>query len=133
MPALLGSGRTELARLLFGLDAADSGEVVVDGERVTLKDPAHAIAHGMALCPEERKSEGLDCRSLGAGEHRAGASSAQGLVPSLSVKEQQAIADRFVEALGIKTAVSKRLLVSFQAATSRRRSSRAGWRPSRGF
>ena len=43
---LLGSGRTELARLLFGLDSADSGEVVVNAERVLLNSPADAVASG---------------------------------------------------------------------------------------
>jgi galactofuranose transport system ATP-binding protein len=101
---LLGSGRTELARLLFGLDAADEGELIVDGERVTLRDPASAIARGMALCPEERKTEGL-IADLSVRENIVLALQARkGLLPSLPTKEQQAIADRFVKALGIRTA-----------------------------
>ncbi len=56
---LLGSGRTEVARLLFGLDKPDSGELRIQGEPVTLRDPAAAIAHGLSFCPEERKTEGI--------------------------------------------------------------------------
>src|SRR5690606_99998 len=56
---LLGSGRTELARLLFGLDRADAGELRFDGEPASLRHPADAVAHGLALCPEERKTEGI--------------------------------------------------------------------------
>jgi simple sugar transport system ATP-binding protein len=56
---LLGSGRTEVARLLFGLDAPDSGELRIQGEPVTLRDPASAIGHGLSFCPEERKTEGI--------------------------------------------------------------------------
>jgi len=101
---LLGSGRTELARLLFGLDAADCGEVFVAGERVLLRDPAGAIAHGMALCPEERKTEGL-IADLSVRENIVLALQARrGLVPSLSLDEQRAMAERLVKALGIKTA-----------------------------
>jgi monosaccharide-transporting ATPase len=59
LAGLLGSGRTEVARLLFGLDRADAGEVLINGESVTLRDPAQAIAHGLAFCPEERKTEGI--------------------------------------------------------------------------
>jgi len=56
---LLGSGRTEIARLLFGLDRTDAGEIRVNGEPVSLSDPAQAIAHHLAFCPEERKTEGI--------------------------------------------------------------------------
>jgi simple sugar transport system ATP-binding protein len=59
LAGLLGSGRTEVARLLFGLDRADAGEIRVDGQPVTLGDPAQAIAHHLAFCPEERKTEGI--------------------------------------------------------------------------
>jgi len=104
LAGLLGSGRTELARLLFGLDVADAGEVAVDGVRVTLKDPAQAIAHGLGLCPEERKTEGL-VADLSVRENIVLALQARkGLLPSLAVSEQREIAERFVKALGIKTA-----------------------------
>jgi galactofuranose transport system ATP-binding protein len=56
---LLGSGRTEVARLLFGLDRADAGSMTVKGAPVQLRDPAHAIAQGLSFCPEERKTEGI--------------------------------------------------------------------------
>jgi galactofuranose transport system ATP-binding protein len=56
---LLGSGRTEVARLLFGLDRADAGSLSVNGAAVRLRDPAHAIAQGLSFCPEERKTEGI--------------------------------------------------------------------------
>ena len=59
LAGLLGSGRTEVARLLFGLDRADAGEIRVSGQPVSLGDPAQAIAHTIAFCPEERKTEGI--------------------------------------------------------------------------
>jgi monosaccharide-transporting ATPase len=59
LAGLLGSGRTEVARLLFGLDRADAGELVVNGAAVVLKDPAQAVAHRLGFCPEERKTEGI--------------------------------------------------------------------------
>ena len=101
---LLGSGRTELARLLFGLDAADGGDIVVNAERVSLKSPADAVRQGLALCPEERKTEGL-IADLSVRENIVLALQARsGLAPYLSRLEQQALAERFVSALGIKTA-----------------------------
>jgi simple sugar transport system ATP-binding protein len=101
---LLGSGRTELARLLFGLDSADSGHIFVEGQRTTLGSPADAVAHGLALCPEERKTDGL-IADLSVRENVVLALQARsGLVPYLSLEAQQAMAERFVAALGIKTA-----------------------------
>jgi ribose transport system ATP-binding protein len=54
-----GSGRTEIARALFGLDPLTSGEILVDGRPVALRSPADAIAVGLALMPEDRKADGL--------------------------------------------------------------------------
>ncbi|MDT7553693.1 MAG: galactofuranose transport system ATP-binding protein [Pseudonocardiales bacterium] len=59
LAGLLGSGRTELARLLFGADRADSGTVTVDGRPARLRSPVDAIARRIAFCSEDRKGEGL--------------------------------------------------------------------------
>nr|WP_221775891.1 sugar ABC transporter ATP-binding protein [Pseudonocardia petroleophila] len=59
LAGLLGSGRTELTRLLFGADRADSGTVAVDGTPVVLRTPLAAIDAGIALCSEDRKGEGI--------------------------------------------------------------------------
>ena len=56
---LVGAGRTELARALFGIDPIDSGEVLVDGRPVAIRNPAQARAAGIVLVPEDRKSQGL--------------------------------------------------------------------------
>jgi galactofuranose transport system ATP-binding protein len=56
---LLGSGRTELAKLLFGLEKPDEGELRIDGMPVSFTTPAQAIRHGIAFCPEERKADGI--------------------------------------------------------------------------
>ena len=59
LAGLLGSGRTELARLLFGADRSDSGHLFVDGKAVTIRNPRVATAHGVSFCPENRRTEGL--------------------------------------------------------------------------
>jgi len=59
LAGLLGSGRTEVARLLCGLDRPDSGQIQIKGAPVTLTDPADAIARGLSFCPEDRKTEGI--------------------------------------------------------------------------
>jgi simple sugar transport system ATP-binding protein len=56
---LLGSGRTEIALSLFGLNPPDSGEVLIENKPVKLSSPAEAMKHGIALLPEDRLSQGL--------------------------------------------------------------------------
>jgi len=56
---LVGAGRTELARALFGADRRDSGEVLLDGKPMNARSPGEAIAHGLGLAPEDRKQHGL--------------------------------------------------------------------------
>lgn len=56
---LLGSGRTELVRAIFGLDPHTSGEIYIEGKKVKIKQPSDAIKNGIALCPEDRKRMGL--------------------------------------------------------------------------
>jgi ABC-type sugar transport system ATPase subunit len=59
LAGLLGAGRTELARLVFGADRPSSGRVVVGGHDVTPKTPRQAIAAGIGFLPEDRKRHGL--------------------------------------------------------------------------
>jgi ribose transport system ATP-binding protein len=56
---LVGSGRTELLRLIYGIDRPDEGEVWVDGKKLKPDQPSAAIAAGLGLAPEDRKSQGL--------------------------------------------------------------------------
>lgn len=58
LAGLVGAGRTETARLLFGADPLDSGEIIVDGQTVSMKSPADAIRLGIGLVPEDRKQHG---------------------------------------------------------------------------
>jgi ribose transport system ATP-binding protein len=59
LAGLMGSGRTELARALFGIDKVDSGEILLRGKKATLASPQQAIGAGIALVPEDRRAQGL--------------------------------------------------------------------------
>jgi ribose transport system ATP-binding protein len=59
LAGLVGAGRTELARLIFGADPKTSGRVLLDGKAVDVKAPGEAIALGIGYLPEDRKSLGL--------------------------------------------------------------------------
>jgi ribose transport system ATP-binding protein len=56
---LVGAGRTEIARLLFGVDRKDEGEIRIDGTTATINSPADAVAAGLGLVPEDRSNQGL--------------------------------------------------------------------------
>jgi len=59
LTGLVGSGRTETARLIFGADRAESGQVLLDGKTLRIRSPRDAIAAGICLLTEDRKGQGL--------------------------------------------------------------------------
>jgi inositol transport system ATP-binding protein len=59
MAGLIGAGRTEMARAIFGADKFDSGRIIIDGREVHIRSPRDAIRHGVGLVPEDRKQQAL--------------------------------------------------------------------------
>jgi ABC-type sugar transport system ATPase subunit len=59
LAGLVGAGRSEVARALFGLDTPTSGSITIDGKAVAIHGPKDAIARGLGLVPEDRKRQGL--------------------------------------------------------------------------
>jgi ABC-type sugar transport system ATPase subunit len=59
LAGLVGAGRTELARCLFGADSISEGEILLDGAKVDIRSPGHAVDLGVALVPEDRKLQAL--------------------------------------------------------------------------
>lgn len=59
LAGLVGAGRTELARVLFGLTPADAGQIILRGKPVTVSSPEHAIELGIAYLPEDRRRHGV--------------------------------------------------------------------------
>jgi monosaccharide-transporting ATPase len=101
---LLGSGRTETARLLFGADRADAGSIEVGKRKGLFASPREAIAEGIGFCSEDRKHEGA-VLSLSVRENLILALQAKfGLWRAIPFKKQQALANDYVKWLGVKTA-----------------------------
>jgi simple sugar transport system ATP-binding protein len=99
---LLGSGRTETARLLFGIDRADRGTLAIEGKPVRFTSPLDAIQRGLGFCPEDRKSEGV-IADLSIRENIILALQCKrGIFRSLSRARQDEIARSYIELLGIK-------------------------------
>ncbi len=100
---LLGSGRTETAHLLFGVDKPESGSLTFAGHEVHKFSPAESIARGMAFCPEDRKADGI-VEDLTIRENIALAlQSNRGWLKRLSRQQQQQLADKFIKMLNIST------------------------------
>lgn len=59
LAGLVGAGRTEVARAIFGLDKRDAGTVQIDGTEVSIRDPRDAVRAGIAYVPEDRKRDGI--------------------------------------------------------------------------
>jgi rhamnose transport system ATP-binding protein len=59
LAGLTGAGRTELARVLFGLTPADAGEIILNGRRIAPQSPPEAVARGIAYVPEDRRRHGI--------------------------------------------------------------------------
>ncbi len=103
LAGLLGSGRTETARLLFGADRKTSGSITLDGRTAALSSPAKAIGAGIAFCSEDRKSEGI-VPSLSVRENIILAMQAgRGFVRLLPRRKQEELAAHYIQALRIKT------------------------------
>ena len=100
---LLGSGRSEIARAIFGADRIHTGKVSVNGKETAIKTPLDAIHADIAFCSENRKKEGI-IGDLTIRENIIIALQAKrGLGKVISYSEAQKIADRFIEELAIKT------------------------------
>jgi galactofuranose transport system ATP-binding protein len=103
LAGLLGSGRTEAARLLFGADRSDSGSFLADGERVSIRNPRAATAHGVAFCPENRRTEGL-IEDLTVRENIVLALQAsRGWTRPIPRKRQDELVAHWIKALDIRT------------------------------
>jgi monosaccharide-transporting ATPase len=108
LAGLLGSGRTETARMVFGVERADTGTVHVAGEKVRVGSPRDAVGLGFGYCPEERKTEGI-IAELSVRENIVLALQARrGWMKPLSRREQDEIARHFIKLLDIRPADPER-------------------------
>jgi rhamnose transport system ATP-binding protein len=103
LAGLVGAGRTELARILFGITPADSGEILVSGQRVKIRTPRDAVEHGIAYVPEDRRRHGVVL------EMSVAANITMGIHPEifpgtwLRFDSERSVSENLVHALAIKT------------------------------
>ncbi|MNQ68359.1 Arabinose import ATP-binding protein AraG [compost metagenome] len=110
LAGLLGSGRTELARLFFAADKADSGVLTISQSFETIHSPRQAIDHGIAFCSENRKLEGI-IDDLTVRENIILALQAtQGWFKTISRKRQDEMANEYIRALNINPSNPEHLI-----------------------
>ncbi len=110
LTGLLGSGRSELARAIYGADRAQTGTLKVKGKEVKIKNPIDAMHLGMGLLPDDRKAEGI-IGDLSVRENIILAVQAKmGTMKKLSMAKQCEIADKYIDLLQIKCASRETLI-----------------------
>ncbi|NLF14404.1 MAG: sugar ABC transporter ATP-binding protein [Anaerolineaceae bacterium] len=100
---LLGSGRTEIAQLLFGVDKPDSGTIELSGKAIKDFSPLASINRGVALCPEDRKDAGIVDELTVRENIVLALQASRGWVRYLAKQQQYEIADRYIDLLNIAT------------------------------
>jgi simple sugar transport system ATP-binding protein len=101
---LLGSGRTELVRLLYGADRADAGEIEVHGDPVRIGRPRDAIGARIAFTSEDRREEGIVGDLTVAENIVLGIQARRGWLRKVSRSEQDEVVSEYISALGIRPA-----------------------------
>ena len=108
---LVGAGRTESARAIFGADLIDSGEVLIGGKPVVIKSPSDAIGTGIGLVPEDRKQQAL---FLGLAIRTNLSMAAHGRISSwgsfISASKEKALVEEYRKALNIRMASGEQLV-----------------------
>jgi ribose transport system ATP-binding protein len=101
---LMGAGRTEVARAIFGADAVPTGEILVNNRKVTIRTPAHAVGHGIGYLSEDRKrfglATGMDVESNVVMSNLANYLSLSFLLRKRAIRDT---AGRFIRMLNIRT------------------------------
>lgn len=106
---LVGAGRTEVMRALFGADEKKSGDIYIKGKKVTIKQPIDAIRNGISLIPEDRKGQGVSLTmTIRENISMIKLQDLKGLL-SISRKKEKTLVNEYIRALSIKTPTMEQL------------------------
>jgi rhamnose transport system ATP-binding protein len=126
LSGLVGAGRSELARTIFGLTPADRGEILVRGKRVRIGSPADAIAHGIAYVPEDRRRHGVVLEMPVSENVTLAALGNLSRFGALDFRRERELATDYTRRLGVKTA-SIRSLVSTLSGGNQQKVALSRW------
>ena len=101
--AASGAGFAEMARLIFGIDGANQGEIHVKGKKASISSPRSAMMEGMGFCSEDRKSEGIFAELTVRENIILALQAKNGILRYIPARKQLEIADELIKSLAIKT------------------------------
>lgn len=117
---LMGAGRTETMRALFGADPIDSGDIYVNGKKVTIKSPQDAVNNGIGYLSEDRKRFGIVVQKTVAENTTMADLDEFSNGPFINKKKEKEVAEKFVESLATKTPSVDQLVVNLSGGNQQK-------------
>lgn len=120
LSGLMGAGRTEIAKSIFGIDPYDSGEILINGETIRVREPADAMKHGIVYVPEDRRMEGfVPVMSI----KNNLCIPSYGNIQKMGVidrKQENEISDRYIRELNIRTTSADKNVVELSGGNQQK-------------
>ena len=117
---LMGAGRTETMRALFGADPIDSGDIYVNGKKVTIKSPQDAVKNGIGYLSEDRKRFGIVVQKTVAENTTMADLDEFSNGPFINKKKEKEVAEKFVKSLATKTPSVDQLVVNLSGGNQQK-------------
>ena len=117
---LMGAGRTETMRALFGADPIDSGDIYVNGKKVTIKSPQDAVKNGIGYLSEDRKRFGIVVQKTVAENTTMADLDEFSSGPFINKKKEKEVAEKFVKSLATKTPSVDQLVVNLSGGNQQK-------------
>ncbi len=117
---LMGAGRTETARALFGADPVDSGDIYINGEKVTINNPQDAVKHGIGYLSEDRKRYGIVVQKSVA--ENTTMATLENYMSGIFIdkKKEKEVAQKYVDSLATKTPDVDQLVVNLSGGNQQK-------------
>jgi rhamnose transport system ATP-binding protein len=120
LSGLVGAGRSELARTIFGLTPADAGEIMVRGRAARIASPREAIAHGIAYVPEDRRRHGVVLEMPVSENVTLAALGTISRFGALDFRRERELASEYATRLGVKTASIRSLVATLSGGNQQK-------------
>jgi ribose transport system ATP-binding protein len=117
---LVGAGRTEIVRALFGIDPIDAGEIIIDGKQYRKVTPAKALRQGLALATEDRRRQGLSTMLSVERNINAASYDLISRFGIINLAKERKRAEKFVEKMHIKTPSIKQLICNLSGGNQQK-------------
>ena len=107
---MVGAGRSEVMRAIFGIDKKDTGEIYINGKKVEIRSTVDALKHGMGLVPENRKEEGLVLGMSVRGNVSLAELKNISKYDFINKKKEEELAEKYINELKVRTPSQEQLV-----------------------